>query len=486
MMQPVVWTIAGSDACGGAGMQADLRTLHNFAVHGCSVITAVTAQNPNQFGGTVIMPVSALEAQSNLLPQPSAIKIGMVADVTILQWLTSLLANIKSFVVFDPVLISSSGAKLYQGDVDIYLQQLKILLPNIDLITPNKYEAEMILQRSINDYADVEQAASDLLKIGAKQVLLKGGHFHEQLSQDYWTNGDESCWLASTRYLNRQCHGTGCVTSAAIAAAYAQGYSIKDALVLAKMYVNRGIRLAEENAEASYFQHQLGLPDEEIDLPFVSQQPLTTSPPVFDRKDQFNMGLYPVVDSVEWLKKLLPLGIKHIQLRIKNNADIELEQKIQTAIALARQYDAKLYINDYWSLAIKHGAYGVHLGQEDLMNADINALQEAGLRLGISTHCYYEVARAHTFAPSYMACGPVYHTNSKAMAFAPQGAYALKQWRKLLSCPLVAIGGINQNNIDTVAAENMNGIAMISAITHAKDYQHATLALMKQVKAYAE
>lgn len=486
MTQPVVWTIAGSDACGGAGLQTDLRTFHNFDVHGCTVITAVTAQNPAQFGSSVTMPISMLQAQAALLPHPAAIKIGMIADVSILRWILELLTTLKTFVVFDPVLISSSGAKLYQGDMNIYLQELQRLLPLVDLITPNKYEAEMILQCRIENYNDVERAARDLLKLGAKQVLMKGGHFIEELSQDFWTDGESSCWLASKRYLNRQCHGTGCVTSAAIAAAYARGYPITDALVLAKMYVNRGIRLSVENSIASYFQHELGLPDDEVDLPYISYQPLSALPKTFDRADQYQIGLYPVVDTVEWMQKLLPLGIKHIQLRIKDKNDKDLAAEIQLAIQLARDYNAKLYINDHWELALKHGAYGVHLGQEDLQMADVPALQQAGMRLGISTHCYYEVARAHAFAPSYMACGPVYHTNSKAMAFAPQGVAALKQWRKLLSYPLVAIGGINQNNIASVAAQKMNGIAMISAITQAEHYETATQALMNQVKAYAE
>ncbi len=484
MMQPVVWTIAGSDACGGAGIQADLRAFHNFAVHGCSIITAVTAQNPRQFGKTLIMPVSMLQAQASLLPAPAAIKIGMVADVSILKWLSTLLPSINTFVVFDPVLISSSGARLYEGDMSVYQQELKHLLPYIDLITPNKFETEVLLQRKLHDYLEVEQAANDLIAMGAKQVLIKGGHFAEELSQDFWTDGNERCWLASKRYENRQCHGTGCVTSAAIAAAYAQGHDIKDALVLARMYVNRGIRLSDDMAVASYFQHELGLPNEEVDLPYLCHEPLTHLPIGFDKQDQYHIGLYPVVDSTEWLQQLFALGVRHIQLRIKNMKDDKLEQEIIAAIQLARQYDAKLYINDYWRLAIKHRAYGVHLGQEDLMTADITALHHAQVRLGVSTHCYHEVARAHALSPSYIACGPVYPTNSKAMTFAPQGVAALQRWRKLLSYPLVAIGGINQQNIEAVLAQKMNGIALISAITQAEDYQQATRTLMQQVQSY--
>jgi rhodanese-related sulfurtransferase len=116
------------------------------------------------------------------------------------------------------------------------------------------------------------------------------------------------------------------------------------------------------------------------------------------------------------------------------------------------------------------GAYGVHLGQEDLNDADVHKIHAAGLRLGISTHCYYEVARAHAYHPSYIAIGPVFKTDSKIMSFPPQGLDRLHYWRRLLpNYPLVAIGGINEMNMQDVLATGVDGVAMISAITKAKD-----------------
>ncbi len=115
------------------------------------------------------------------------------------------------------------------------------------------------------------------------------------------------------------------------------------------------------------------------------------------------------------------------------------------------------------------GAYGVHLGQEDLDEADIEAIRDAGLRLGISSHCHYEVARAHSFNPSYIACGPIYHTTTKDMPWTPQGLAGLSYWQDMLDYPLVAIGGINRERMPSVAVTGVSGVAMITAITLADD-----------------
>ena len=131
------------------------------------------------------------------------------------------------------------------------------------------------------------------------------------------------------------------------------------------------------------------------------------------------LGLYPVVDSYDWVQRLLPLGVTTLQLRIKDKPHDFLKKEIQASIALAKHYGARLFINDYWALAIACGAYGVHLGQEDLDTADLKAIQQAGSRLGISTHGDAEFVRAQTYQPSYIACGPIFPTTSKARSQIP-------------------------------------------------------------------
>jgi len=194
------------------------------------------------------------------------------------------------------------------------------------------------------------------------------------------------------------------------------------------------------------------------------------------------LGLYPIVDSVAWLKRLLPLGIKTIQLRIKNSPGAESE--IQQGVLLARKYDTRLFINDYWEWAVHYGAYGVHLGQEDLQDADLEKIRRAGLRLGVSAYCDEEIACADAVQPSYIACGPIFPTTSKVMSFAPQGIEQLKHWRRTLNYPLVAIGGITQERLLGVLETGVNGIALISAITKADDPEMAARRLLTTVNQY--
>ncbi|WJD50558.1 thiamine phosphate synthase [Enterobacter sp. PGRG2] len=193
----------------------------------------------------------------------------------------------------------------------------------------------------------------------------------------------------------------------------------------------------------------------------------------------FRLGLYPVVDSVVWIKRLLGAGVRTLQLRIKDKRDDEVEADVIAAIALGRRYQARLFINDYWRLAIKHGAYGVHLGQEDLQDTDLTAIRAAGLRLGVSTHDDMEIDVALAAKPSYIALGHVFPTQTKQMPSAPQGLAQLAQHiARLKDYPTVAIGGISTERAPAVLATGVGSIAVVSAITAADDWQAATRQLL--------
>jgi thiamine-phosphate diphosphorylase len=177
------------------------------------------------------------------------------------------------------------------------------------------------------------------------------------------------------------------------------------------------------------------------------------------------LGIYPVVERAYKLETLFACGITTAQLRVKDLEGDTLEQEIKHAITLAKTYEARLFINDYWQLAIKHHAYGVHLGQEDIQEADIKAIHTEGLRLGISTHTTSEIDIALAVHPSYVAIGPIYETTSKKMVYSPVGLSDLKRWAKSVPYPIVAIGGINLTNIEEVVATNtVSGISMISGV----------------------
>lgn len=194
------------------------------------------------------------------------------------------------------------------------------------------------------------------------------------------------------------------------------------------------------------------------------------------------IGFYPVVPTAAWVQRLLDWGVRTIQLRIKaadhSPADIALQ--VRAAVEAGRAVPgAQVFINDHWPLALAAGAYGVHLGQEDLDMADIEALRSAGVRLGLSTHTPVELARAKAVQPSYLAIGPIYPTTLKVMPYEPVGLERLKLWApQVAPCPVVAIGGISLERMPGVLAclsGEKDGVAVVSAVTLAADPQQATL-----------
>ncbi|MFB4358997.1 thiamine phosphate synthase [Pantoea sp. BS_4] len=195
------------------------------------------------------------------------------------------------------------------------------------------------------------------------------------------------------------------------------------------------------------------------------------------------LGLYPVVDSVEWIERLLDAGVRTIQLRIKDLPDEIVEPTIIQAIATGQHYQARLFINDYWQLAIKHKAYGVHLGQEDLAVANVQRILDAGLRLGISTHDDAELDRALALRPSYIALGHIFPTQTKVMPSSPQGLSELKRHlSRLQGISTVAIGGISIDRVPAVLETGVGSIAVVSAITQAEDWRAATRELLRLVE----
>ena len=175
---------------------------------------------------------------------------------------------------------------------------------------------------------------------------------------------------------------------------------------------------------------------------------------------------YPIFDSADWIARLLPLGLKMVQLRIKNAPLSTLRQEIRRAQTLCQAAGATLIINDYWKLAIEEGCDFVHLGQEDLDGADLAALRTAGLRLGISTHDDKELARARACAPDYLALGPIYPTRLKVMPWAPQGLERLSLWKKRIGdLPLVGIGGLSIERAPGVLSAGADILSVVTDIT---------------------
>ena len=186
----------------------------------------------------------------------------------------------------------------------------------------------------------------------------------------------------------------------------------------------------------------------------------------FPKCDQTPLGIYPIVDRACKLGTLYECGITTAQLRTKERFSGQaLEDEVKEAVKISKKYNARFFLNDFWELGIKHGAYGIHLGQEDIQEADVKAIHDAGLRLGISSHTPKEIEIALGFEPSYLAIGPIYEPISKKLVYDTVGIQNLKRWSEHVDYPIVAIGGITIDNIREVAqTKAASGIAMISDV----------------------
>ncbi|NAZ71174.1 thiamine phosphate synthase [Vibrio toranzoniae] len=253
-------------------------------------------------------------------------------------------------------------------------------------------------------------------------------------------------------------------------------FPLEDALVLA--------RAASNVSRGTWPSHYQNFPipvleDERLNISVGwANQGTSLSFPELSKN---SLGLYPVVDDVEWIERLLKLGINTIQLRIKNPQQADLEQQVARSIELGREHNAKVFINDYWQLALKHGAFGVHLGQEDIEESNLSQLSLASIKIGLSTHGYYELLRIVQINPSYIALGHIFPTTTKQMPSKPQGLVRLSLYQQLIDTipyteeltgyPTVAIGGIDQSTAAQVWDCGVSSLAVVRAITLAEDPQ---------------
>ncbi|PAQ05422.1 thiamine phosphate synthase [Mesorhizobium temperatum] len=192
---------------------------------------------------------------------------------------------------------------------------------------------------------------------------------------------------------------------------------------------------------------------------------------------------YLIVDSAAWIERLVPLGVKLVQLRIKTMDEAGLRTEIRKAKALCAQHQCQLIVNDHWRLAIEEGCAFVHLGQEDLQTADLAWIRAAGMRLGLSTHDHVELETAMAARPDYIALGPVYPTILKKMKWAPQGLERISEWkRRVAPIPLVAIGGLNPGRLVDAFEAGADSAAVVTDITLNVDPEARTREWIEKTK----
>lgn len=548
--KPIIWSISGSDCSGGAGIAADIKTGHSLGVEVCTLITANTVQNSKKLISVNPIPVEILQQQVEALlndKPPAVIKIGLLIERVHVLWLTSALKQLKKalpqlIIVYDPVGQASVGGNFNQlsmTDLTPLLQQIDVLTPNINeaiffassIIKKSSIEQqESVLEKAPEKYNTKQLAEVIYQKFSIKSIIIKGGHndthssthrspheycidycYHQlnQIKQDNQENQHQTVeyQLCSPKLNSHYSHGGGCSFASALASFLATGYLVRDAFTLTKVFINKGLAATQQVSATQHHEYYGAF--EQTPWPKTTLTKITS--PSFSSKllptviNKLNhqrlsaflslnlqdekLGLYPIINSIYWLKRLLPLGLNIIQLRIKNLDEDQREQIISEAINLAKDYDTRLFINDYWQLAIKYGAYGVHIGQEDLDKADLTKIQQAGLRLGISTHGCYEFLLAQQLQPSYLAIGAIFPTKTKDMTGQIQGIDNLRQLLALRASltknklakdnnapqqmPIVAIGGINLVRAPEVLATGVDSIAVVTAITEAANPEQA-------------
>jgi len=501
-MNKLVWTIGGSDSAGGAGIVADVKAMQSFGTHSCTLVTALTAQN--SMGLEAINPVAldVLASQLKALEQdmrPAVIKIGMLANEEQIKFIAQKIQEYKAswecapLVVYDPIIVTSTGENLAEDDVVPAIKQH--LLPLVDVLTPNTRETQTLTGVYLIGPGAVRDAANAFFKMGVNAVTVKGGHwdYPQGYCIDYCASSDApdiEYWLGNKTLTTPHKHGAGCSFASVIAACLAQQYPLKDAFILAKAYINQGLKAAKRFGQGIGPLAHCGFPQSLDDFPQVIEadsflgleldlDPIADHPPAigFAACEDRQLGLYPVVDSLAWLKLCLENGIKTVQLRIKDTSELILETVIKRAIELGEKHRASVFINHHWQLAIKHGAYGVHLGHRDLLSADLAAIKSGGLRLGLSTHGFYEMLMAHNYQPSYIAFAA-----DLAKAGQAQGLETLKHFAVLMrSYPTLAMGDIGLSRIKQVAQTRVDGVAVGSAITQADDPVLAIKALNTEI-----
>lgn len=194
--------------------------------------------------------------------------------------------------------------------------------------------------------------------------------------------------------------------------------------------------------------------------------------------------VYPIVDAAGWISRLAPLGVRLVQLRIKERPPAEVREEVRAARALCVAAGLQLIVNDYWQIALEEGCDFVHLGQGDLAGADLAALRRAGVRLGISTHDHEELERALRASPDYVALGPIYPTLLKVMPWEPQGLARIGEWkRRIGTIPLVAIGGLTLERLAGVFAAGADVAAVVTDIVRDRDPEARTRAWLAAARA---
>jgi hydroxymethylpyrimidine kinase/phosphomethylpyrimidine kinase/thiamine-phosphate diphosphorylase len=487
-MTPIIWSIAGTDSGGGAGLAADQRAADALGVHCCTVVAGITAQSTTEVTHIEATPPSVLQAQLDTLAAdmpPSVIKTGLLGSADNVRVLAAFIDRLRSqqalALVVDPVLRASTGAAL--ADAELRAAYRDLLLPRATVITPNQAEAVALLGDGAP--SDIPAQARALRALGCEAVVITGGDAaalspHASLALDWLDTPHATGWLSLPRERTPHNHGTGCTFASALASALALGWVTADAAVLGKMAATFALRHARAVgrgvgpviARSGFATEPSLLPQ----LTWDEHRPDRWTTPARGRAP----GVYAIVDSAERAEAVLGAAptVDTVQLRMKRPPGLaEAAWRAQLGEAIARSQRAAdtagvlLVINDHWQPALAAGARALHLGQDDLLALTplerrlLDAARTQGVQLGISSHSLWELCRAAGMAPDLIACGPVWSTTTKDMPWRPQGLDNLAWWAHMAPAPVVGIGGILEPaQLQAVAAAGAAGGCVVRGL----------------------
>jgi thiamine-phosphate diphosphorylase len=463
----------------------------------------------------------------------------------------------KIWIVLDPVMISTSGSKLLEDDaIEAMIQHIfplaDVVTPNkfeAEALLGRKLSTPADVEEGARDFLKLGcrsvliKGGHNLLEDPLKSTDAKSSSIPSQAqstlvyAQDYLLSSDPTppsgkerlcdasrgVWLRSPRWDSDNTHGTGCTLSSAMASALALGeenrdsdsrdgatssIQIVDACCLAKAYVSAGIQqgvrlgcgpgpVAQTKFPSSYEDFPCIVTDPRADIPSLGfcEMIAFTSTSQKDNSVSVLGRILPIVDSVDWVERLSKtLGVTDIQLRIKDESDpVKILERVKACQSYCQANGVRLWINDHWKAALEAGCFGVHVGQEDLVQCiqagGVDKLKAKKMALGVSTHSYGELAVALGVKPTYISMGPVFATSSKKVEFDPQGLDTVRQWRQLIPpfIPFVTIGGIN--DVESANGNKRAGadcIAVISAITGSSDLSSSVRDLINAMEIQQE
>jgi len=482
-MTVVVLTVAGSDPSGGAGIQADLRTFAALGVVGVSVVTALTVQNSLGVQSVHPVPADVLAAQLDAIlsdTRVNAVKIGMLGGA---DQVRAVAAALRKYappnVVLDPVLASTGGVPLLDDEGRAAL--LTELMPLCDLITPNLAEASTLTGTSVDTLKTMQAAGERLVSMGIRAALVKGGHLPDEPNDLLVDNEGHRQIYTDRRVDTAHTHGTGCFLSSAIAAHLAKHFPVDQAVKHSKNLLTRALLSPVTVGNGR------GYPDVLASVRTNGSARMRTH----TERIRLLQGLYVLTDpdlrpdrsAEDTMQAALMGGATIVQIRDKHLPTPELLALVQRLRMIPHEVKALYIVNDRVDVALAANADGVHLGPDDMAPLDARTLMGPDKLVGVSVATVDDARAAAPYA-SYFGVGAIFGSKTKLDAGEPIGVGRIREIKAAFpDIPVVAIGGINAENIAQVAQAGADAAAVVSAVVAAPDMEAATRELVARFEA---